>query len=349
MGFTFDDTDKKGVATSLSEMRRLITIDPHNQEVIYPFIGGEEVSSSPTHLHNRFVINFGERDEEECRMLWPSLMQIVESKVKPERLIAAQKSKSAHGKRASIWWQHYHHAKDLYSAIAHHDRVLVNPLYGTHLSFAFLATGQVFANKLNVMPFDSYSAFALLQSRVHEVWARMFSSTLKDDLAYAPSDCFETFPFPTSWQSDSGLELFGATYYQFRAALMARNDEGLTKTYNRFHDPDERTVAAIELRNRHAEMDRVVLDAYEWHDIPTACEFVLDFEVEEDEPDSKKRPWRYRWPDEVRDEVLARLLELNAERAREERRTGASTASVHKPKAALAGVGDMSDIGDLFS
>jgi len=26
----------------------------------------------------------------------------------------------------------------------------------------------------------------------------------------------------------------------------------------------------------------------------------------------RKKPWRYRWPDEIRDEVLARLLKLNA-------------------------------------
>jgi hypothetical protein len=28
----------------------------------------------------------------------------------------------------------------------------------------------------------------------------------------------------------------------------------------------------------------------------------------------RKLPWRYRWPDAVRDDVLARLLALNAER-----------------------------------
>ena len=34
-----------------------------------------------------------------------------------------------------------------------------------------------------------------------------------------------------------------------------------------------------------------------------------------------KKPYRYRWPDEVRDEVLARLLVLNKQRAAEEART----------------------------
>jgi hypothetical protein len=155
---------------------------------------------------------------------------------------------------------------------------------------------------------------------------------MKDDAVYTPSDCFETFPFPEGWETDPALEAAGRAYYDFRAALMVRNDEGLTKTYNRFHDPEERDPDIVRLRELHAEMDRAVLDAYGWHDVPTACEFLLDYEDDEDEEDSRgrgrrrKKPWRYRWPDEVRDEVLARLLELDAERAREEARSGAAAA-----------------------
>ena len=67
-------------------------------------------------------------------------------------------------------------------------------------------------------------------------------------------------------------------------------------------------------------MDRAVLDAYGWTDIPTDCEFLLDYEIDEETWGNKKKPYRYRWPDDVRDEVLARLLELNAERAAEETR-----------------------------
>ena len=45
----------------------------------------------------------------------------------------------------------------------------------------------------------------------------------------------------------------------------------------------------------------------------------------------RKKPWRYRWVDEVRDEVLARLLELNKKRAEEERLAGAAVGNA-KPK-----------------
>ena len=103
---------------------------------------------------------------------------------------------------------------------------------------------------------------------------------------------------------------------------MVANDEGLTKTYNRFHDPYEHDPGDRRLRELHADMDRAVLDAYGWDDIPTDCEFLLDYEIDEEEWGNKKKPYRYRWPDEVRDEVLARLIALNAERAAEEQRSG---------------------------
>src|SRR5262249_45927836 len=66
MGFTFDDTDKDGVALPLGEMHRLIEKDERNQERIFPYIGGEEVNDSPTHAHHRYVINFGDMTEEEA-------------------------------------------------------------------------------------------------------------------------------------------------------------------------------------------------------------------------------------------------------------------------------------------
>jgi hypothetical protein len=51
MGFTFDDSNE--TATPISEMHRLITENPKNSEVIFPYIGGSEVNSSPTHQHHR--------------------------------------------------------------------------------------------------------------------------------------------------------------------------------------------------------------------------------------------------------------------------------------------------------
>jgi hypothetical protein len=130
---------------------------------------------------------------------------------------------------------------------------------------------------------------------------------MKDDLRYTPSDCFETFPFPEHFETNERLETVGKGYYDFRAQLMVANNEGLTKTYNRFHDPNERSPDILKLRELHGAMDRAVLDAYGWTDLMPTCEFLLDYEEDEDEDDSssrRKKPWRYRWPDDFRDEVL---------------------------------------------
>ncbi len=170
-----------------------------------------------------------------------------------------------------------------------------------------------------------------------------------DTLRYAASDTFETFPFPENWQTRRTFEAAGNSYYEFRADLMVRNDEGLTKTYNRFHDPNNHEPDIVKLRELHAAMDRAVLYAYGWEDISTDCEFLLDYEIDEEEWGNKKKPWRYRWPDEVRDEVLARLLELNAERAKEEVRSGAAAPKKRGRKPAAKRAPEASETEDLFS
>src|SRR5262249_23038644 len=142
---------------------------------------------------------------------------------------------------------------------------------------------------------------------------------------YTPSHCFETFPFPEGFETHPPLEAAGKEYYEFRAPLMVRNNEGLTKTYNRFHDPNEHSADVLRLRELHAAMDRAVLDAYGWTDLKPTCEYLLDYEDEEEAGGRQRRkPWRYRWPDDFRDEVLARLLELNKVRAEQEQLAGSA-------------------------
>ena len=353
MGFTFDDTDTRGVASPLAERRRLIAADAQTQEAIFPYIGGEEVNTSPTHAHHRYVINFrdyplrredlGEpwatADDDRRREWlrrgivpldypnrvaadWPDLLAIVERGVKGTR---------AHHSTAP-WWQFERRRPELYDAIAGLHRVLANSQVSATAQFAFLRSDMVYAHTLNIYPYEAYAAFCVLQSRPHEVWARVFGSSMKDDLRYTPSDCFETFPFPEAWETSPNLEAAGKYYHDFRADLMVRYGEGLTRIYNHFHDPHENAPEVVTLRSLHAATDRAVLDAYGWHDIPTDCEFLLDYEIDEEEWGARKKPYRHRWPDEVRDEVLARLLELNVQRAAEEARTGKAATTVARRK-----------------
>jgi hypothetical protein len=190
------------------------------------------------------------------------------------------------------------------------------------LAFTFLPAGVVANDKIVVFPSDRFAWFATLQSRVHEIWTRFFGTTLKDDLCYTRNLCFDTFPFPVDCESCPTLEEAGRNYYEHRGQIMRQHNEGLTKTFNRFHNPEEESPEIAKLRDLHAGMDHAVLDAYGWSDIQPRCEFVPEFDEEDEDEDESGLPWRkkyrYRWPDEIRDEVLARLLELNRQRALEE-------------------------------
>ena len=364
MGFTFDDNNEASAATPISEMRRLIEKDARNQERVFPFIGGEDVNDSPTHSHRRFIISFGEMAEKEARR-WPDLMGIVEAKVKPERMLLRDSASAESRKR--LWWLFSRPTRALYDAVSSLNRVLACSRHQPHWCISFIPSRVVFSDALVVFALDSFHAVCVLQSRIHEIWARFLGSSMKDDLRYTPSDCFETFPFPAGWEMNAELEWTGREYYEFRASLMVENNEGLTKTYNRFHDPEENGPQIHRLRDLHAAMDAAVLRAYGWEDLlpRCTCEFLLDYDDEGDtaaetdqlalenqpSPNSsplaahhstlparrspkyarhtgrKKLPWRLRWPDDVRDEVLARLLKLNSERAEKERLAGGADPS----------------------
>src|SRR5204863_2523469 len=78
----------------------------------------------------------------------------------------------------------------------------------------------------------------------------------------------------------------------------------------------ETAADIVRLRELHADMDRAVLRAYGWDDLTERAEPRF---LDETNEDDHKYQGRLFWPAEFRDEVLARLLALNAERAAAER------------------------------
>jgi hypothetical protein len=331
-GFLFDDSDEK--ANPVSEMQRIIELSARSKDRIIPYLGGEEVNDDPLQKAYRWVIFLSDLLTESELSAWPELTKIVRDKVKPERDVLGDNPNNVPLKKR--WWAYQAHRPELYALLSGMSRTLVIPQVTKYLVFVFQPADIVFSQRLNVLLFETWASFGVLQSRPHELWALFFGSTLEDRPVYTPSDCFQTFPFPAGFEVNVTLEAAGREYYEFRAALMVRYKEGLTKTYNRFHDPEESNSDFLKLRELHAQMDAAVLSAYGWTDLlpQCRCEFLLDYEDEASEAGAeesggrkKKKPWRYRWPDEIRDEVLARLLKLNAERAEEERRTGLGASS----------------------
>ena len=102
---------------------------------------------------------------------------------------------------------------------------------------------------------------------------------------------------------------------------MQSRQEGLTKTYNRFHNPDESAEDIERLRELHVEMDRAVADAYGWGDLDLGHGF-----------HETKQGVRFTISEEARREVLDRLLLLNHERYAEEVAQGLHDKKAKKGK-----------------
>jgi hypothetical protein len=139
------------------------------------------------------------------------------------------------------------------------QRVIVIPRVAAHVLATFLPTSVIPSDQLVVVAKSDFGSLAVLQSRVHEAWARAYSSTLGDGLRYTPSACFETFPWPGD---TSSLESLGERMFVLRAAWLKRRRVGLTAFYNALNDLDDRSSETNELRDAHIAIDRAVLRLY---------------------------------------------------------------------------------------
>ncbi len=300
----------------------LLRKSERNAEVILPYLNGQDLNRHPNHQASRFAIAFQDwplsRDSAAADYLGPvatdysDCLQIVRDLVRPER---ATKSKAV---AEWPWWRHWRAKADLYRRLQGMQTALVCSEVTAHLAFARVpAPRTLFSTNIDVFVEDRFPA---LQSTIHEIWARSRSSTLESRLKYSLGDAFETFPFPRDLSS---LESIGERYHTHRAAIMKANNQGLTATYNRFHDPDDDDDGIQTLRDLHVEMDLAVLAAYGWSDLP------LDHGYHQ-----TKQGLRFTVSEPARVELLDRLLELNHQRYAEE-----LAAGLHeKPaKAAKAG------------
>ena len=283
---------------------------------LFPMLGGQEVNTSPTQSHSRYVISFGSMELAEAER-WPELLDIVRERVLPLRLKAKDHGPGAHGKK--YWWQHLLRADPLYESIQNLSLCLTAAKTTSHLVFSFQPISQVFANSLVVFAFERHTQFTVLQSRIHETWARLVSSTLGVGLRYSLSDCFETFPFPDvdPRKVFTGAERAGSVLYEARAEYMIDTDQGLTKTYNLLKNPDCDDERVLQLRHLHEEMERAVLEAYGWKDldVPPYCP------MNEGEQSAVKT---------FNEEAIDRLHVLNADRAAEEERQGLTNKTARK-------------------
>jgi hypothetical protein len=343
-----------GFLLTPTQAEELIARNPKNRKVLFPFLNGDDITSRPDQTPSRWVINFFdwplERSaagswvtaNEKDRKAWlrsgfvpkdysspvaadfPDCLQIVEKEVKPER--TRKDDKGEFELRYPLylkWWIYGEKRPALYNTIRRADVVLAGVLHTKYWSVTQYDLNLVFSHALVVFALDA-AGRTILESTLHDLWARKYSGTLETRLRYSPSRCFETLPFPAPMPSDLGE--IGTRYAQYRRRVMEMRQEGLTTTYNRFHDCSDGSSEMKQLRTLLMEIDRAVMTAYGWTDIDLAHGF-----------HETKQGVRFTLSEPARRSILDRLLELNHQRHAEEIETRSLSASKKaKPKKTTA-------------
>jgi len=323
-----------------------------NAEVILPLINGQELNNQPDQVPGRSIINFRDWPMEKAQK-FPEAFDIVERLVKPYREDEKQNDEGAKKR----WWLFKRPTLQIYTRIKGLPRCFAAAATTKYLNYSAAPTEQVFANTIYVFTTDRWDHYAVVQSTIHEVWARKYSGALKQDLRYSPSKCFDTFAFPAGqWQNaNARLADIGECYHEHRRVLMLRLWLGLTDIYNLFHVPDlearlatlyqrrsahtdwrsevpeehratagsltqeQARDAILQLRSLHRQLDQAVLTAYGWHqDSSDGPDIHLAHDFQQIETLPENDRTRYTITPQARKDLLSRLLKLNHHRAAEE-------------------------------
>jgi hypothetical protein len=222
-----------------------------------------------------WIIDFPPGTTEGEAALYEAPFEYVVKHVKPQRDIS----------RTTIeeWWMHERPRVEMRIALDGLKRQIITPRVAKHRIFVWMPVQTLADSATIAIARDDDFTLGVLQSGVHEAWARRKGTQLREresGFRYTPTTTFETFPFPRPTDEQrSAIEEAVRSLVQLRDGwLKARPDRTLTGLYNE---------QPTWLQHAHKTLDEVVMAAYGWADDPAD------------------------------DEVLRRLLDLNFERATE--------------------------------
>jgi type II restriction/modification system DNA methylase subunit YeeA len=250
-----------------------------NEAVVRPWVNGKDVTGRSRGM---WIIDFGVDMPEAEAALYEAPFEYVRAHVLP---IRAKTRRESYRRK---WWLHAEPCAGMRTAIAPLQRYLVTPSTAKHRIFAWMPVRVLADHALVVVAREDDATFGILQSRVHEAWARATGTQLREaesGFRYTPTSTFETFPFPHPTKKQEA---------EIAAAAKALHElrEGWLNPKKEIPAPELRKRTLTNLYNArfawltqaHDRLDHAVLDAYGWlHEVAD-------------------------------DDLLARLLALNLER-----------------------------------
>lgn len=296
---------------------RALTPAGTTRQVIRAYVNGRDLMQSSRGCS---VIDFFGMSEQEARDAHPAAFQHVLDHVKPERMTNRRES------IRNLWWRFGWERPKLRDMTRGLERFISTPETAKHRVFVAFDHGTLPDNMLTNIALGDSLHLGVLSSRVHVAWALAAGGTLEDRPRYNKNVCFETFPFPdASPEQQEKIRSLAEQLDAHRKRQQAQYPElTLTGIYNVLEklrageelNAKEKTIHAQGLvsllRELHDELDRAVFAAYGWSDLAEQLVGLPGATMPlPDKPEAQA---------EAEEELLRRLVELNAQRAAEEAR-----------------------------
>ena len=270
---------------------------PSLRKRLRPTLNGRDVMS---HSRRCWAIDMHGLDIDQVRFQYPEVYQWLVDRVRPKR----EQVREAY--RRNNWWLYARKNTDLRASLEGLGRFIATSMTARHRVFLFL-DGQILPDQglVSIALEDAYH-LGVLSSKTHVLWALAAGGRLGvgNDPRYNNSRCFDPFPFPNATDAHKArIRALAEELDAHRKRQQAQHPKlTLTDMYNvleklRAGEPlskaekvtHEQGLVSV-LRQLHDEIDAAVFEAY-------------------------------GWPATLTDEeILARLVALNAERAAEEAR-----------------------------
>lgn len=158
-------------------------------DVVRRYLIGDDITEEPRQQPRRWIVDFELRTLEEA-VLYPAALDLVRERVKPER------DKNNRETYRRFWWRFAEPRPGMRQALSSCARYIAGNAQGKRFLFTWQPSSVCPSNLTNVFTFDDDYAMGILTSAVHQAWAQSEASTLRIDLRYTPTSCFETFPWP---------------------------------------------------------------------------------------------------------------------------------------------------------
>lgn len=279
-GFILTDEDRS----------KLVSEDPRNAQVIFPYFTGMDLAQGVGAKPTAWVISFGQMPEATASTFVSPFKRVLE-KVKPLR---DKQKGQIHEKD---FWKFWDKRERFFLSMKGKGRILAFSFTAKYWINSFADEKWIPSQSVGLFAFDSYSHFAIMQSSIHESWARKYSGKMRDQwLTYHLSKAFATFPFPPILPSPDAA----AQLYVSREDYCRKRGISLAAFYDSFHDSKISDDELQALRDLAVQTDIDVLASYGWTDIDLGFGFK-----------NTKLGVRYAISDAAEDEILERLFQLN--------------------------------------